>query len=186
MTTPTKRFLSIYAAWPNMDITLFDDQTCVNNALFSIYCQNITVETWLNLAKNFSILIYQVFHKDRDAVQTQCSFRGGSALIAVRRNLRCASIRLLNEDSLLDQICVTLSGPGVDIPGGIQAQKLRAIQGSCGQYKDLDDNQYICTLDVFNLSSLLWAHDADASAMVPSNLHLHPEIIFIDDLLSIG
>ncbi|KAH8289880.1 hypothetical protein KR054_009591, partial [Drosophila jambulina] len=74
----------------------------------------ILVETWLNIDffdnEFFNANLYQVFHKDRDAVKTQC-FRGGGVLIAVRRTLRCTSIRLRNDGSLLDQLCVSLAGP---------------------------------------------------------------------------
>jgi len=38
----------------------------------------------------------------------------------------------------------------------------------------------------FNLSSLVWAHDLESSAMVPSNLHPPHEILVIDELLSMG
>ncbi|KAH8320191.1 hypothetical protein KR059_011229, partial [Drosophila kikkawai] len=74
----------------------------------------ILVETWLNMDffdnEFFDANLYQVFRKDRDAAKTQCS-RGGGVLIAVRRTLMCSSIRLWNDDSLLDQLCVSLAGP---------------------------------------------------------------------------
>jgi len=53
-------------------------------------------------------------------------------------------------------------------------------------YQELEDGQYICVLGDFNLSSLVWAHDLESSAIVPSNLHLPHEIIVIDELLSMG
>ncbi|KAH8243543.1 hypothetical protein KR032_008423 [Drosophila birchii] len=57
----------------------------------------ILVETWLNIDffdnEFFDPNLYQVFRKDRDAVRTQCS-RGGGVLIAVKRSLRCTSVRL--------------------------------------------------------------------------------------------
>ncbi|KAH8236157.1 hypothetical protein KR032_010717, partial [Drosophila birchii] len=59
----------------------------------------ILVETWLiiDIFDNefFDPNLYQVFRKDRDAV---------------KRSLRCASVRLCNEDSILDQLCVSLIG----------------------------------------------------------------------------
>jgi len=48
-----------------------------------------------------------------------------------------------------------------------------------------------CCLDLWeviqllkHLSSLVWAHDVESLAMVPSNLHLPHEILVIDELLS--
>jgi len=70
----------------------------------------IFVETWLNMDffdnEFFDTNLYHVFRKDRDSVKKRCS-RGGGVLIAVRRELRCIAIRLQNEDSLLDQLCVS-------------------------------------------------------------------------------
>jgi len=51
-------------------------------------------------------------------------------------------------------------------------------------YQELEDDQYICVLSDFNLSSLVWAHDVESPAMVPSNLHLPYENLVTDELLS--
>jgi len=53
-------------------------------------------------------------------------------------------------------------------------------------YQELEDGLYICVSGDFSLSSLVWAHDVESSAMVPSNLHLPHEILVIDELLSVG
>lgn len=155
------------------------------------------VETWLNMDffdnEFFDSNLYQVFRKDRDAVKTQCS-RGGGVLIAVRRSLRCASIRLLNDDSLLDQICVSLAGPIETIflvvsyiPPSSSFELYKAhVDNIAHIQQNLEDSQYICVLGDFNLSSLVWVQDVDSSAMVPSNLHLPHEILVIDDLFSMG
>jgi len=58
----------------------------------------------------FDTNLYHVFRKDRDSIKKRC-LRGGGVLIAVRRELRCIAIYLQNEDSLLDQLCVSLAGP---------------------------------------------------------------------------
>jgi len=52
---------------------------------------------------------YQVFRKDWDTIKTHCA-RGGDVLFAVRRRLRCTSVSPANDDSLPDQMYVSLSG----------------------------------------------------------------------------
>jgi len=73
----------------------------------------ILVGTWLN--SNFSSNEFfdpkfcQVFRKDRDFGRMQCE-RGGGVIVAVSHKFCCTVIRLLNDDSLLDQLTVTVSG----------------------------------------------------------------------------
>nr|XP_036677765.1 uncharacterized protein LOC118878847 [Drosophila suzukii] len=50
-----------------------------------------------------------VFRKDRDFGRIQ-SERGGGFIVAVSRTFCCTVIRLLNDDSLLDQLALTVSG----------------------------------------------------------------------------
>jgi len=73
----------------------------------------ILVETWLNsicsLNKFFDPNVFQVFRKNRDFGRMQCE-RGGGVIVAVSRKFCCTVIRLLNNDSLLDQLAVTVSG----------------------------------------------------------------------------
>jgi len=157
----------------------------------------IVVETWLNIYffynEFFDTNLYPVFHKDRDSVKTRCS-RGGEVLIAVRRELRCTAIRLQNEDSLLDKFCVSLSVPTETIfltvsyiPPRRSFDLYKAhVDNIAYLYQELEDSQYICVLGDFNLSSLVWTHDVEPSAMVPSNLHLPYEILVIVELLSMG
>jgi len=69
----------------------------------------ISVETWLNAEffynEFFDTNLCHVFHIDRDTDKTQ--------------NLRCTSIRLQTDDSLLNQISVFLSGSTDNFLGGI-------------------------------------------------------------------
>jgi len=136
----------------------------------------------------FDTNLYHVFRKDRDSVKTRCS-RGGGVLIAVRRELRCIAIRLQNEDSLLDQLRVSLAGPTETIfltVSYIPPAAVLIVDNIAHLYQELEDGQYICVLGDFNISSLVWAHDLESSTMVPSNLHLPHEILVIDELLSMG
>lgn len=71
------------------------------------------METWLNAdfidAEFFDPSLYQVYLKDRDAVKTGC-LRGGGVLIAVKRILRSSIHTLKIDDSLLDQLCISVYG----------------------------------------------------------------------------
>jgi len=154
----------------------------------------IFVETWLNMDffdnEFFDTNLYHVFRKDRDSFKTRCS-RGNGVLFAARRDLRCTAIRLQNEDSLLDQFSVSLAGPTETIyltvsytPPSSSFDLYKAhVDNIAHLYQELEDGQYICVLGDFNLSSLVWAHDVESSAMLPSNLHFPHEILVIDELL---
>jgi len=110
----------------------------------------------------FDTNLYHVFRKDRDSVKTRCS-RGGGVLIAVRRELRWIAIRLQNEDSLLDQLCVSLAGPTETIfltvsyiPPSSSFDLYKAhVDNIAHLYQELEDGQYICVLGDFNLSLLM-------------------------------
>jgi len=79
----------------------------------------ILIETWLNsnLSSNefFDPKLFQVFSKGRDFGRMQCE-RGGVVIVAVSRKFCGTVIRLLNADSLLDQLAVTVSGSSGKIP----------------------------------------------------------------------
>jgi len=73
----------------------------------------VLFETWLNInfySNEFSDSnLCHVFRKDRDSRKTHCA-RGGGVIVAVRCNLCCLSIGLLIEDTLLDQVAVSIIG----------------------------------------------------------------------------
>lgn len=73
----------------------------------------VFIETWLNEdfydGEFFDLNIYQVFRKDRDAIKTGLN-KGGGVTVVVRRSLISKLICLCDGDSLLDQLCVGVSG----------------------------------------------------------------------------
>jgi len=152
------------------------------------------VETWLN--SNFSSneffdpKLFQVFRKGRDFGRMQCE-RGGGVIVVSRKSC-CTVMRLLNDDSLLDQLAVTVSGSSGKIsvvasyvpPGGdsgLYPAYLDNISNIHAVWRTL-----ICVAGDFNLSSIFWTWDPQASAMVPGNVQYSHEIIVIDDCFSMG
>jgi len=53
-------------------------------------------------------------------------------------------------------------------------------------HASLEDSDGICVAGDFNLSSVFWTWDPQASAMVPGNVHHSHEIIVINDCFSMG
>jgi len=53
-------------------------------------------------------------------------------------------------------------------------------------HDSLEDYDGICVAGDFNLSSVFWTWDPQASAIVPGNIHHSHEIIVIDDCFSMG
>ncbi|XP_075163215.1 uncharacterized protein LOC142235846 [Haematobia irritans] len=78
-----------------------------------IYDVIVLVETWLNSdfhdEEFFDARLFQVFRKDRDTMSTN-NMRGGGVLVAVRRGIAAMRVNLPNDNSLLDQLCITISG----------------------------------------------------------------------------
>jgi len=53
-------------------------------------------------------------------------------------------------------------------------------------HASFEDSDGICAAGDFNLSSVFWTWNPQASAMVPGNLHQSHEIIVINDCFSMG
>jgi len=123
----------------------------------------------------------------------QCE-RGGGVIVAVSRKFCCTVIRLLNDDSLLDQLAVTVSGSSGKIsivasyvpPGSDSGLYQAHLDNISNIHASLDDSDGICVAGDFNLSSVFWTWDPQASAMVPGNVYHSHEIIVIDDCFSMG
>jgi len=123
----------------------------------------------------------------------QCE-RGGGVIVAVSRKFYCNVIRLLIDDSLLDQLAVTVSGSSGKISIVASYVPLGSDSGLYHAHLDnifnilasLEDSNGICVAGDFNLSSVFWTWDPQASAMVPGTVHHSHEIIVIDDCFSMG
>nr|XP_036677410.1 uncharacterized protein LOC118878515 [Drosophila suzukii] len=144
----------------------------------------VLVETWLNINfysnEFFDSNLYHVFRKDRDGTKTHCA-RGGGIIVAVRCNLRCLSIGLLIEDTLLDQVAVSIIGESESLqivvsyipPNG--SYKLYK-ENITDIYSNLQDHQHLCVIGDLNLSSLVWSQDPEHHSSLPSNIHQPHEI----------
>jgi len=192
------------------------DRAIVSTAPLKVYFQNISgmrtkaeqvvpcefdvivlVETWVNINfywnEFFDSILYHVFRKDRDSTKTHCA-RGGGVIVAVRCNLRCLSIGLLIEDTLLDQVAVSIIGESESLqivvsyipPNGSYKLYKARLENITDIYNNLQDHQHICVIGDFNLSSLVWSQDPEHHSSLPSNKHQPHEILFIDDIFSMG
>jgi len=154
-------------------------QSVFMNTSNSDYDIIILVETLLN--SNFSSneffdhKLFQVLRKHRDFRRMQCE-------------------RLLNDGSLLDQLAVTVSGSSGKIsivasyvpPGSDSVLYQAHLDNISNIHASLEESDGICVAGDLNLSSVFWAWDPQASAMVPGNVHHSHEIIVIDDCFSMG
>ncbi|XP_041451298.1 uncharacterized protein LOC121404947 [Drosophila obscura] len=157
----------------------------------------ILVETWLNENffdnEYFDPNLFQVFRKDRDCAKTKRR-RGGGVIVAVRRTLRCDPICLLDGDSILDQIGVSVAGQSETlcisasyIPPNSSYEVYKAHTLNIANiYGNLRGRQHLCVVGDFNLGSLVWSADPQSAAMMPSNAHLQHEVLFLDDCYSMG
>jgi len=128
---PLPRALDYDALNVNPEIV---DRAIVSTAPLKIYFQNISgmqtkmeqvylatpqcefnvivlVQTWLNINfysnEFFDSKLCHVFRKDRDSTKTHCA-RGGGVIVALRCDMRCLSVGLLIEVTLLDQVAVSI------------------------------------------------------------------------------
>jgi len=114
--------------------------------------------------------------------------------VAVSRKFCYTVIRHLNDDSLLVQLAVTVSGSSGKIsivasyvpPGSHSGLYQAHLDNISNIHASLKDSDGICVAGDFNLSSVFWTWDPQASAMVPGNVHHSHEIIVIDDCFSMG
>ena len=155
----------------------------------------VLVETWLNSDffdfEFFNPNMYQVYRKDRDATKTGLS-RGGGVLIAVKRTLCSSLYLLLNADTLLDQLCVKISGPTGSIyvctsyiPPNSSYDLYAAHVNNILELQALFNNtdNHLCYLGDFNLNKVIWSSMSDV--LMPTNINSSTEIYVIDSILSI-
>lgn len=114
----------------------------------------------------FDAKVYNVFRKDRDAIKTGCSL-GGGVLIAVQRRLRACLVTLWNSDTILDQLCICLSGsPAYGslyliasyIPPNSNYSIYKAHTDNIVHFvhNNLADN-HLCVFGDFNLPNISWS-----------------------------
>jgi len=119
------------------------------------------------------------------------SERGGGFIVAVSRTFCCTVIRLLNDDSLLDQLALTVSGSSGKIsivasyvpPGNDSGLFQAHLDNIFNIHARLEGSDGSVAGD-FNLSSVFWTCDPRAFAMVPGYVHHSHEIIVINDCFS--
>jgi len=155
----------------------------------------VLIETWLNINfysnEFFDSNLYHVFRKDRVSTKTHYA-RSGGVIVANRCNLHCLSIGLLIEDTLLDQVAVSIIGESETlqivvsyIPSNCSYKLYKAhLENITDIYNNLQDHQHICVIGDFNLSSLVWSQDPEHHSSLPSNIHQPYDILFIDDIFS--
>ncbi|XP_017466462.1 PREDICTED: RNA-directed DNA polymerase from mobile element jockey-like isoform X1 [Rhagoletis zephyria] len=159
----------------------------------------VLVETWLTSnffdAEFFDANLFNVFRKDRDAVKTGCQ-RGGGVIVAVKRELRALLISLANDDSLLDQLCVNISGNSSKeslyvvtsyIPPGssYELYKAHADNISSLVLNNLRDN-HLCVLGDFNLSNINWVSSESCPSLIAHNMVANHELYLVDSILSLN
>jgi len=84
--------------------------------------------------------------------------------VAVSRKFCCTVIRLLNDDSLLDQLAVAVSGSSGKksivasyVPPGSDSGLYQAhLDNISNIHTRLEDSDSICVAGDFNLSSVFW------------------------------
>jgi len=107
--------------------------------------------------------LFQVFRKDKDFGRMQCE-RGGGVIVAVSRKFYCTVIPLLNDDSLLDQLAVTVSGSSGKIsivasyvtPGRDSGLYQAHLDNIYNIHASLEDSDGICVAERGTHKHLLW------------------------------
>lgn len=155
----------------------------------------VLVETWLNNdfwdEEFFDSTIFQVFRKDRDFIRTNCT-RGGGVLVAVRRNIPAMQLTLPNPDSLLDQLCVLITGDtsllifASYIPPNsstsIYDEHVLNVLNVAAEY---ELSEFVIFGD-FNLHKLNWSVFPDSDFLYASNVNSMHEINLVDSFLSLN
>ncbi|XP_075163328.1 uncharacterized protein LOC142235963 [Haematobia irritans] len=152
----------------------------------------VFVETWLNGdfydGEFFNTDIYNVFRKDRDSFKTGLS-RGGGVLIAVNRNLKPMLVQLPNSDSLLDQLCVRITGSAgflfifaSYIPPNSKVDLYNAHVQNIIELCPQNDVDACIILGDFNLNNLIWSNSNFCNYLYANNVNKEYEINFIDAL----
>ncbi|XP_053969185.1 uncharacterized protein LOC128870557 [Anastrepha ludens] len=153
----------------------------------------VLIETWLNENffdnEFFDPNLYHVYRKDRDVEKTGLC-RGGGVLIAVQRKYSSSLVSLKNNDTLLDQLCVSVHGASnilicasyippssIDTLYKAHVDNVLALTSNNGNF---------CVLGDFNLSNIEWSSLDDSTALCPNNVSSISEIYLIDNFLSFG
>ncbi|XP_075158149.1 uncharacterized protein LOC142231426 [Haematobia irritans] len=167
-----------------------------NASLESEYDVIVLVETWLNAdfldEELFDSKLFCVYRKDRDYLKANC-VKGGGVLIAVRRALSTSKLVLMNPDTIIDQVCIAITGSnGMLIlsvsyvpPNSSDCLYNAHIQNITDLYMKYSHSQFLVIGD-FNLSNVIWSLKLDADVLCPHNVNKTFEIDVIDGLYSLS
>lgn len=156
----------------------------------------IITETWLNLdfysEEFFNPYIYIVYRKDRDVVRTGHQ-KGGGVLIAVKKSLFCKSISLMNMDTLLDQLCVSIQLCNSELficvsyipPRSADELYDAHVSNIVELCNHIGAGDRLCVLGDFNLSDVSWSEVLNSDSFLPSNVNRPFEINLIDSFFSL-
>lgn len=156
----------------------------------------VITESWLNLdfysEEFFNPYVYIVYRKDRDAVRTGHE-KGGGVLIAVKKSLFCKSISLINMDTLLDQLCVSIKLLNSELficvsyipPRSVDEIYDAHVSNIVELYNHIGADDRLCVLGDFNLSDVSWSEVPNSNSFLPSNVNRSFEINLIDSFFSL-
>jgi len=104
------------------------------------------------------------------------------------------SIGLLIQDTLFVQVAVSIIGESETLqivvsyipPNGSYKLYKTHLENITDIYNNLQNHQHICVIGDFNLSFLVWSQDPEHHSSLPSNIHQQHEILFIEDVFSMG
>lgn len=128
-------------------------------------------------------------------IKTGC-IRGGGVLIAVRRKLCSYNVDLANNDSLIDQLCICISGPSSKgslylvvsyIPPNSNNELYCAHANNISSLvtNKLGDN-HLCVLGDFNLCNVSWSGSFSNFGLTPMNVTAYHESYLLDNILSLN
>lgn len=155
----------------------------------------VLVETWLNSdffdEEFFDTSTYHVYRKDRDYSKANC-VKGGGVIIAVKRNLISSLCILPNTDSIMDQLCIAMSGVSGNIilnvsyipPHSSDVLYDAHIQNIVSLTTRYCDYEIVIFGD-FNLSTVNWSLLPESEFLSPSNVNRTFEINVIDSFFSL-
>jgi len=71
-------------------------------------------------------------------------------------------------------------------PNGSYKHYKAHLESIADIYNNLQDHQLICVIGDFNLLFPVWSQDPEHHSSLPSNIHQPDEILFIDEIFSMG
>lgn len=173
-------------------------RTKTNNLLLSLSACDFDIvvftETWLHadIASSELSCNYVIYRCDRNA-SNSCLQRGGGVLIAIKSELNCRAVHLVDSDDL-EQTAVRITLPLFSLfvcciyirPNSCPEKYKRHVDSVNQISTQAGPRDVIVCLGDYNLPNLVWHFDEEILAYLPINASTEQELALAEAMMSAG